>query len=409
MTAVREYRLTQYAHGGGCACKIPPGELEAVVAGLLGGDPPAGPGELLVGLDDGDAAVVRIANGVAVVATADFFTPVVDDPYDWGRVAAANASRTQKAKYRVGRHRGHVRPIRLDDIEAHRPLAPRPASTPRPGARDGRDLVTHSGRPALHRYLTARRLSAWTQPVNTSSRPTQRSPPRDHAGSMCSPAAPQRARPHLLQRKRVAGPDTARNDHVRPRSGVLGGGRIDVVAHGGSNQSCTGPTTGRPSARPHGGTTMAGRSAPIPRSRHGVPAHWTSAPQTTTASSIYYANATWSNSEVWSTENALSSAPDAVSWGPGRLDVVMRNANHQLGHVYYDNKPDRQTFGTWQSSGPPTIASSGPQRLDIFFPTNGRASSTTTRLTAGRPRSIAGHFPRHSQRIRARPAHREGA
>src|SRR5215207_1270500 len=92
MTAVREYRLTQYAHGGGCACKIPPGELEAVVAGLLGGDPLAGPGELLVGLDDGDdAAVVRIAAGVAVVATADFFTPVVDDPYDWGRIAAANA------------------------------------------------------------------------------------------------------------------------------------------------------------------------------------------------------------------------------------------------------------------------------------------------------------------------------
>jgi selenide,water dikinase len=85
-------RLTQYAHGGGCACKIPPGELEAVVAGLLGDERPAGPGELLVGLDDGDdAAVVRLAAGMAVVATADFFTPVVDDAYDWGRIAAANA------------------------------------------------------------------------------------------------------------------------------------------------------------------------------------------------------------------------------------------------------------------------------------------------------------------------------
>jgi selenide,water dikinase len=85
-------RLTQYAHGGGCACKIPPGELEQVVAGLVGGSPPAGPGELLVGLDDGDdAAVVRIAAGAAIVATADFFTPVVDDAYDWGRIAAANA------------------------------------------------------------------------------------------------------------------------------------------------------------------------------------------------------------------------------------------------------------------------------------------------------------------------------
>ncbi|HYN92845.1 MAG TPA: selenide, water dikinase SelD [Pilimelia sp.] len=86
------HRLTRYAHGGGCACKIPPGELEAVVAGLVGETPPAGPGELLVGLAAGDdAAVVRIAAGAAVVATADFFTPVVDDAYDWGRVAAANA------------------------------------------------------------------------------------------------------------------------------------------------------------------------------------------------------------------------------------------------------------------------------------------------------------------------------
>jgi selenide,water dikinase len=92
VTTTPATRLTQYAHGGGCACKIPPGELEAVVAGLVGGELPDGPGELLVGLEDGDdAAVVRIANGVAVVATADFFTPVVDDPYDWGRIAAANA------------------------------------------------------------------------------------------------------------------------------------------------------------------------------------------------------------------------------------------------------------------------------------------------------------------------------
>ncbi|MEE6260075.1 selenide, water dikinase SelD [Plantactinospora sonchi] len=89
---MERYRLTQYAHGGGCACKIPPGELETVVAGLVGNAAPAGPGELLVGLDDGDdAAVVRLANGTAVVATADFFTPVVDDPYDWGRIAVANA------------------------------------------------------------------------------------------------------------------------------------------------------------------------------------------------------------------------------------------------------------------------------------------------------------------------------
>ncbi|MDX2851177.1 selenide, water dikinase SelD [Streptomyces sp. PA03-3a] len=87
-------RLTQYAHGGGCACKIPPGELEAMVARLIPG--PSGghaDGErLLVGLDDGDdAAVVDTGDGSALVSTADFFTPVVDDARDWGRIAAANA------------------------------------------------------------------------------------------------------------------------------------------------------------------------------------------------------------------------------------------------------------------------------------------------------------------------------
>ncbi|MEU8615115.1 selenide, water dikinase SelD [Actinoplanes sp. NPDC048791] len=92
VTSTQSRRLTGYAHGGGCACKIPPGELETVVSGLMGETAPRGPGELLVGLDDGDdAAVVRIANGVAIVATADFFTPVVDDAYDWGRIAVANA------------------------------------------------------------------------------------------------------------------------------------------------------------------------------------------------------------------------------------------------------------------------------------------------------------------------------
>jgi selenide,water dikinase len=84
-------RLTQLAHGGGCACKIPPGELEAVVAGLLT-TAPDGSNELLVGLDHGDdAAAVRLDGDTAILATADFFTPVVDDPYDWGRIAAANA------------------------------------------------------------------------------------------------------------------------------------------------------------------------------------------------------------------------------------------------------------------------------------------------------------------------------
>jgi selenide,water dikinase len=93
MNPTTTYRLTQFAHGGGCACKIPPGELEDVVAGLRASALPGDTeGTLTVGLDDGDdAAVVTLRDGLAVVATADFFTPVVDDAYDWGRIAVANA------------------------------------------------------------------------------------------------------------------------------------------------------------------------------------------------------------------------------------------------------------------------------------------------------------------------------
>ena len=89
----RSVRLTQYAHGGGCACKIPPGELEDVLRGLTAARPVRDPSrEPLQGPADGDAAgVVRLPDGSGVLATTDFFTPVVDDAYDWGRIAAANA------------------------------------------------------------------------------------------------------------------------------------------------------------------------------------------------------------------------------------------------------------------------------------------------------------------------------
>lgn len=80
-------RLTQFAAGGGCACKIPPGQLEDALADLVGTADP----NVIVGLDDGDdAAAVRIGDSQAVISTTDFFTPVVDDPYDWGRIAATN-------------------------------------------------------------------------------------------------------------------------------------------------------------------------------------------------------------------------------------------------------------------------------------------------------------------------------
>ena len=88
-TFVSPVRLTQFAHGGGCACKIPPGELEETIAKLM----PAGPAaDLLVGVENGDdGAVVRLGPSTAIIATVDFFTPVVDDAYTFGRIAATNA------------------------------------------------------------------------------------------------------------------------------------------------------------------------------------------------------------------------------------------------------------------------------------------------------------------------------
>jgi selenide,water dikinase len=89
MVTTAAVRLTQYARGGGCACKIPPGELEEAVARLI---PDAPAADLLIGVENGDdAAVVRISPTRAVVATADFFAPVVDDAYTFGQIAAANA------------------------------------------------------------------------------------------------------------------------------------------------------------------------------------------------------------------------------------------------------------------------------------------------------------------------------
>ncbi|HYM48631.1 MAG TPA: selenide, water dikinase SelD, partial [Burkholderiaceae bacterium] len=81
-------RLTSFAHGGGCGCKIAPGVLSEILQGVRGVVPP----QLLVGIETADdAAVYQLNDEQAIVATTDFFTPVVDDPYDFGRIAATNA------------------------------------------------------------------------------------------------------------------------------------------------------------------------------------------------------------------------------------------------------------------------------------------------------------------------------
>jgi selenide,water dikinase len=87
-TSAARVRLTALSHGAGCACKISAADLREALAGV---SLPSGP-DLMVSADTADdAAVYRLTPELAVVQSADFFTPIVDDPYDFGRIAAANA------------------------------------------------------------------------------------------------------------------------------------------------------------------------------------------------------------------------------------------------------------------------------------------------------------------------------
>jgi len=82
-------RLTSLSHGGGCGCKIAPGVLSEI---LKNTNKMPMPPELLVGIETADdAAVYQLTDEIALIATTDFFMPIVDDPFDFGRIAAANA------------------------------------------------------------------------------------------------------------------------------------------------------------------------------------------------------------------------------------------------------------------------------------------------------------------------------
>jgi len=84
-----QLKLTQFSHGGGCGCKIAPGVLEQILSRSAPGIVPK---DLLVGIETSDdAAVYRINDRQAIVATTDFFMPIVDDPFDFGAIAATNA------------------------------------------------------------------------------------------------------------------------------------------------------------------------------------------------------------------------------------------------------------------------------------------------------------------------------
>jgi len=84
-----QVRLTQFSHGGGCGCKIAPGVLQQILSKSAPGIVPK---DLLVGIETSDdAAVYRVNESQAIVATTDFFMPIVDDPFDFGAIAATNA------------------------------------------------------------------------------------------------------------------------------------------------------------------------------------------------------------------------------------------------------------------------------------------------------------------------------
>ena len=88
-SAVLQPRLTSLSHGGGCGCKIAPGVLSEILKGITAMPMPK---ELMVGIETADdAAVYKLNDEQALIATTDFFMPIVDDPFDFGRIAATNA------------------------------------------------------------------------------------------------------------------------------------------------------------------------------------------------------------------------------------------------------------------------------------------------------------------------------
>jgi selenide,water dikinase len=125
--------LTSLSHGAGCGCKLPAAALLPIVRDLPVGDDP----RLLVGSASGDdAAVFRLADDLALVQTIDFFTPLVDDPYDFGRIAAANAL---SDVYAMG-----GRPLTAMNVVAF-PLEQLGGDVLREILRGGIDVVTEAG------------------------------------------------------------------------------------------------------------------------------------------------------------------------------------------------------------------------------------------------------------------------
>lgn len=89
MISPQDYRLTQYSHGAGCGCKISPQVLDKILASSTA--PPDFPALLVGNQERDDAAVMDLGDGTAIISTTDFFMPIVDDAFDFGRIASVNA------------------------------------------------------------------------------------------------------------------------------------------------------------------------------------------------------------------------------------------------------------------------------------------------------------------------------
>jgi selenide,water dikinase len=126
-------RLTELSHGAGCGCKLPAAELRTLVADLPG---PVDPDVLVGAATADDAGIYRLSDDVALVQTVDFFTPIVDDPYDFGRIAATNAL---SDVYAMG-----GRPVTALNLVAF-PLASLGAEVLREILRGGHDAVAGAG------------------------------------------------------------------------------------------------------------------------------------------------------------------------------------------------------------------------------------------------------------------------
>src|ERR671939_360783 len=125
--------LTSLSHGAGCGCKLPAADLRSIVAGL---ERPADPRVLVAADTADDAGVVQLTDDLAIVQTADFFTPIVNDPYGFGRIAATNAL---SDVYAMG-----GKPVSALNLVAY-PLATLGAETLTEILRGGADAVAAAG------------------------------------------------------------------------------------------------------------------------------------------------------------------------------------------------------------------------------------------------------------------------